>query len=98
MTLMFNTFNRVNTEITFFMNPDAMLQLTRGQPFPALDTLAGILIDMPTAVVDTLMGEGVYKAGVRAGHSKLLKEFLELVPLGNQYYKFHYMTNTKMAG
>ena len=97
MTLLFNTFNRVNTEITFFMNPDAMLQMTKGQPLPAIGTLSNLLIDLPRAVTQTLAGEGQYERGIRAGHSKLLKESLELVPLGNQYYKFHYMTHTKMA-
>ena len=80
------------------MNPDAMMQLTRGQPLPAIDTLASLLLDVPRAISQTLMGEGTYERGVRAGHSKLLKEFLEMIPLGNQYYKFHYMTHAKMAG
>ena len=97
MTLLLNTFTRVNTEVTFFINPDAMLQMTKGNPAPAIGTLSDILVDMPKAIIQQLMGEGQYKAGVRKGHNKLLKETLELIPLGNQYYKFHYMTHTKMA-
>jgi hypothetical protein len=97
MTLLLNTFNRVNTEVTFFINPDAMLQMTKGNPAPAIGTLSNLLIDIPKAITQQLMGEGEYKTGVRKGHNRLLKEFLELIPLGNQYYKFHYMSHTKMA-
>ena len=97
MTLLLNTFNRVNTEVTFFINPDAMLQMTKGNPAPAIGTLSNLLIDIPSALLKQLSGEGEYKTGVRKGHNRLLKESLELIPLGNQYYKFHYMTHTKMA-
>ena len=76
---------RLKTDITFYLNPSELKKLIK-DPVPVLSIITDTLGFMD-ASYKFIQGKDEIKSGVYSGHSRLLRETSQMLPLSTQFYK-----------
>lgn len=85
LNILINQGLRLKTDILFYIDPREFKNLLRDL-VPAT-TLIKDTIDWSDAVLKFVAGEDEITSGVYSGHSRLLRETAQMLPLGTQIYK-----------
>ena len=90
-----NTAYRLQDDIQFYANPQAFENVSRNA-IP----LFGLVVDAgewAVAVEKYIMGNNIIKSGPYKGESRLLRESLQMIPLGTSYYRLRSATGQEIG-